>query len=563
MFDITRKFTVHLEGRGDLNLTPADHVASGGEGHVYRRGQIALKIWDDPARAVSGRMVEKLGLLAALKDASVIAPQALARDKQGAIIGYTMPWVTGWDLPLAFTNDWRAAHGFGDPEALAFAERMRGVTRYVHDHDVIMGDANELNILGVNNAPRYIDVDPWLPPGFSGDKVMPTIQDWHAPLFSPEADWFAWAVVTFQLLVGTHPYRGTHPDFKRSDMEGRMKANASVFDQRTRLNAAVRPLAGIPADLRDWYEAVFQRAERSMPPEVRMAVPRAQAGVVKVLTSGKLKVTEAFRLTSPFARSVAADIIMLADGTLLALPDGRLLGRGDPTSSYLRSGNGAVSVMEDNGGLVFGAVPLLGGVTLLPAGVACRSVWTVANRLFAVVHDGIQEMDLRQFGGRFALLAGVKWALNPNATVFGDGAAVFDALGAKHLVVPQPGRAVVILRAREIDGMKPVSILGRGHVVVMALIDQSGAYHRATFELRPDMRGYQVRMAPADDGSISDVILDNGLIVWIDAQGSLGVSAGGSHPLGGVAQGRLIAGPSGVFCAAGDRVFRLSLGAAP
>lgn len=562
MFDISQRFTAHLEGRGALKVTPADHVASGGEGHVYRpqAGQIALKIWDDPSRAINGRMVEKIKLLAQLSYPSVVAPQTLARDAGGNIIGYAMPWVSGWDLPLAFTNDWRTAHTFGDAEALAFAEDMRRTTKAVHGQNIVMGDANELNILGVNNEPRYIDVDPWLPPGFAGDKIMPTIQDWHAPVFTREADWFAWAVVTFQLLVGTHPYRGTHPDFKRSDLEARMKANASVFDPRVRLNAAVRPIAGIPGDLRDWYEAAFQRGERSIPPEVRMAVARVQVAVAAVST-GRLQVTEAFLLSSDFVRMVAPDVILLADGNLLALPDGRRLGQGDPAAVYLRQANGGmVAMLAENGGLAFGVVPVAGHAVFESANIACRSVWTVSNRLFAVVHDGLQELEFRDFGKRHALLPGSKWALNPNATVFGDGAAVYDALGAKHLVVPQAGRAVVIARVREIDGMKPVSMIGRDRVVVMSLIDAAGAYHRATFLLNASLSGYQVTLSPADDGSLSDVILDSRLILWIDAQGSLGLSAGGSFPLGAVSTGKLLAGPSGVFCAAGNTMFRLSLG---
>lgn len=565
MFDISQKFSVQLEGRGTLKVTPADHVDSGGEGHVYRPqgGKIALKIWDDPSRAISGRMVEKIKLLAQLTDPKVVAPQTLARDGRGNIVGYAMPWVSGWDLPLAFTNDWRAAHAFGDAEALAFAEQMRLTTKMVHDHQVIMGDANELNILGVSNEPRYIDVDPWLPPGFLGDKIMPTIRDWHAPLFTREADWFAWAIVTFQLLVGTHPYRGTHPDFRRSDLEARMKANASVFDDKVRLNAAVRPLAAIPGALRDWYEAAFQGGERSVPPEVRVAAARVRRAAVVTLASGRLKITEAFTLSAAFVRTVATDVILLADGTLSALPDGRRVGHGELDAVFIRQSNDAtVAALVENGIVSFGVASLTGPSVFESANIACRSLWAAGNRLFAVVHDGIQELSFRDFGARRMLLAGNKWMLNSNATIFGDGAAVYDALGAKHLVVPQVGRAVAIVRTREIDGKKPVSIIGCGRTVIMSMIDQTGAYHRATFLLTEDLSGYSVTVAPSDDGSLSDVILDNGLILWIDAKGDLGMSAGGSFSLGGIAGGKLVAGPSGVFCADGDKMYRLSLGAA-
>lgn len=562
MFDVSRKFTVHLEGRGDIKVTPADHVASGGEGHVYRPGNasIALKIWDAPHRATSGRMVEKIRLLAALSHPCVVAPQSLARDHAGNIIGYVMPWVTGWDLPLAFTNDWRSAHSFGDAEALALIEKMREVTIFVHSHNVVMGDANELNILGVSGEPRYIDVDPWLPPGYLGDKIMPTIQDWHASSFTKEADWFAWAVVSFQLLTGTHPYRGAHPDFKRSDLEGRMKANASVFDPKARLNAAVRPLTNIPGVLRDWYQSVFQSGNRALPPEVRMVSrpPTAKAAPV-IMGTGKLKVTHAFDVQAAFVRNVAPDVILLADETLISLSDGRLFGRGMNPTEFTRRANNLIGAVVQNGSVYFGAVQPGSHMTLSPANITAEKVWSAANRLFAIVRDGILELVPRDLGSRHALLPGRKWSLNPNATVFGDGAAVFDALGAKYLVVPVEGFPVAMVRVRELDNMKPLAILAQGHTVILSLIDRSGGYHRATIVISNALSSYQIKIGQADDGSLSDVILPTGLILWITSEGNLGLPSGETFPLGPAAGGKLIAGPSGVFSVVGSKMFRLSL----
>lgn len=562
MFDISKKFTACIEGRRNTNLAPSDHVASGGEGHIYRpgNGSIALKIWDDPARATSGRMTDKIKLLSALKSPEIVAPDAFVRDKAGNIIGYVMPWVTGWDLPLAFTNDWRGSHGFDDTAALAFVERMREVTLFVHSHDIIMGDANELNILGVNNEPRYIDVDPWLPPGYRGDKIMPTIQDWNAKSFTKEADWFAWGIITFQLLTGIHPYRGSHPDFKRSDFEGRMKANASVFDSKVKLNAAVRPLANIPSRLRDWYAAAFQKSERSVPPEVRAVSAPVRSVAAVAIVSGALKITEAFKVTTAFGRIVAPDVMMLTDGTLVSLPDGRPIGKSGMTA-FVRAGS-IIGVCVVDGIVSFSVVQPGTMARPTSSGIAADSVWSAANRLFAVVRDGIMELNPRDLGPKHTLLTGRKWSLNPNATFFGDGAALLDALGAKYLVVPQAGQAVAIVRTRELDGMKPVAIMARGKIVIASLIDRAGSYHRANITLSDDLLSCRCDLTPTDNGSLSDIILDNGIVLWIDANGDLGALIGGApstYPLGSLAGGRLIAGPSGVFCAVRVTVFRLSL----
>lgn len=567
MFDISSPFMVQIEGRGKISVKPTDHVASGGEGHVYRPGgaSLALKIWDDPHRALSGRMVEKIKLLSVLKDSRIVAPETLARDRTGNLIGYVMPWVTGWDLPLAFTNDWRAAHGFDDAKVLAFTESMRQVTLLAHTHAIIMGDANELNILGDNNGPRYIDVDPWLPPGFAGDKIMPTIQDHHAPIFTKEADWFAWAVVTFQLWTGVHPYRGTHPNFKRSDLEKRMRANVSVFDNKIRLNAAVRPLSHIPSSLRRWYESVFQQGERSVPPEIQTGSVIMASVPAKDMTfvSGKLKITEAFTLPAAYARRVAPDVILLTDGSLISLSDGRLLGSGPLDASYVSTMDGGlVAARVENGYIEFGTIRSGTSVALEPAGINAEKIWAAANRLFAVMRDGILELTPRNLGQKNVLLTGRKWPLNANATVFGDGVALFDALGAKYLVLPQADKAVAMVRMRELDKMKPVVMLGSGRTSVMSLIDNAGAYHRAMITVEEDLAKYKTNMAPADDGSLSDVILNNGLILWATAGGELGASTlTNTSPLGAATGGRLIAGPSGVFSIVGDKVLRLSMAA--
>lgn len=569
MFDISKKFQVQIPGRGALALGPNDHVASGGEGHVYRKGGIAVKVWDDPGRAAQGRMPEKVKLLAELKHPFVVAPEALALDGHGKAIGIVMPWVANsWALPLAFTNDWRSANGFGDADALAFAAKMREVVAFAHSKGAVLGDANELNVLGVGKEPRYIDVDPWVLPGFPGDKVLPTIYDWHSAPFSREADWFAWAAVTFQLLVGIHPYRGTHPGFKRNDVEGRMKANASVFDSRVRLNPAVRPFASVPAQLLDWYRAVFADGFRGAPPDPQASPARAAPrAAVRMAASGSLKIAEAFGLASPLLRSVAPDVLLLEDGSLLSLPDGRAWGRGETGAAYQRMANGALAGVDvRDGKLRFGTLHPAPGARMgmAEAGLAASAVWSAENRLFAVAHDGLLEVQVRDLGNRYAPVPGRKWSLNPNATSFGDGVALFDALGAKYLVAPFGPSAVAVLRARELDGLRPVSMVRRGRVATMSLIDKAGAYHRATVLFAGNWTGCQIAVADADDGSLSDAITDSGVVVRFDADGKLDLAvpatgAAKQADAGGAAAGRLLAGPSGVFCAVGGKVFKLSL----
>ena len=574
MPDPNSAFEVRVEGRGALRVGPADYVATGGEGSVWRKGPVALKVWEDPARAVAGRMVEKVRLLSALKHPCVVPPEAVATDAKGRPVGYAMSWVEdGWALPLAFTNDWRAAQGFGDAEALAFASRMREVVSFVHGRGAIMGDANELNVLGVgkgrNAEPRYIDCDSWVLPGFPGDKILPTVRDWHAGPFTKEADWFAWGVTTFQLLTGIHPYRGTHPGFARNDLEGRLKANASVFDQGVRMPPSVRDPARIPAPLLEWYRAAFREGYRGVPPDPRAAPSAAPAAPRRAgpPRDAKLAIALAFRLPAPVLREVAPDLLMLEGGALVGLPDGRTWGVGDPDASYARLPDGSLLAAKAAGGRVAfdvlrpgpGAAP-----AMADSGIAARAVWAAEGRAFAVTAGGLLELQAREMGAKRMLLPGKRWSLNPDTTFLGDGLALHDALGARFLVAPFGTGAVAMVRARELDGLKPVAAIRRGHVAVASFIGRDGAYRRATMLFDAAYGTCRIALADADDGALDEAITPTGVVVRFDHDGRLDleVPASGGRRVaapGEAGAGRLVAGPSGVFAAMPDRVLKLSL----
>ena len=73
------------------------------------------------------------------------------------------------------------------------------------------------------------------------------------------------------MFVGIHPYRGKHPDFKKNDIEGRMKDGVSIFNKKTTLPSAVRDFSNIPDSYRDWFEAIFEHGERMPPPDSMLA----------------------------------------------------------------------------------------------------------------------------------------------------------------------------------------------------------------------------------------------------------------------------------------------------
>jgi DNA-binding helix-hairpin-helix protein with protein kinase domain len=265
---MSERVTVYDESGKKLVLGPNDHLATGGEGAVYARGDTVFKVYLDADKARAARMGDKLALLKQLRHPGIAAPAGALHDSKGLFLGLTFPRVEGEALCRLFTNTWRDAHGFGPDQTRKVVAAMRDIVQAAHRQHAVMVDGNELNwLVAPNLKPTAIDVDSWQLPGFPGTAIMPSIRD---PLvqtqFSEGSDWYAWAIVTFQLWTGIHPYKGTHPDFARAALAERMKARASVFDSRVRLPAAVRDFSEIPAGLKAWYEGVFNNDSRSAPP---------------------------------------------------------------------------------------------------------------------------------------------------------------------------------------------------------------------------------------------------------------------------------------------------------
>jgi len=178
-----------------------------------------------------------------------------------------------------FNRAFRDRHGV-TPEALSrLVSEMRETLVAIHRAGVVVVDLNETNVVVDRHFSRayFIDVDAWQVPGFRATAIMESIRDRSAPrgLFSTATDWFSFAVVTFQLFVGVHPYRGVHPTI--GTMDERMRRNASVFDSRVRIPPSCAGLRALPSEWSAWYRAVLEHGARTPPPRSQPTAPSALA----------------------------------------------------------------------------------------------------------------------------------------------------------------------------------------------------------------------------------------------------------------------------------------------
>ena len=523
--------TVVLEGKGQVTLNAHAHVATGGEGSIYRVGDTGIKVYLDPDKIRREGLTEKVRLLSQLRHPYIIAPQGVVTTTAGVPVGFYMPFADGEPLPRLFTNDFRRQVGFTDTDATVLVSGMRDGVQFAHDHQAIMVDGNELNYLGMLSKkrapePRFIDVDSWTIGRWQSKAIMLSIRDWHSKSFTPLTDWFSWGIVTFQLYTGIHPYKGRLDGFDFGDFESRMKANASVFRKGIRLNTAVRDFSCIPSGLLQWYEAVFEKGERTVPPSpfATVQVP-ARARTLRIVTSGKgtLVFEKLLERTNDEARCVfPCGVALFASGVLVDLLSKREIGSTDPqTAEVVRVEDGWLIASGCGKQMRAQYVDYVSHAeqnVALP--VAGERFVRYENRLFVVTERGLTELVLKLFG-KPLIAVGQTWGAMPLSTRWFDGCGIQDTLGATYIVAPYGDAMCAHVRVRELDGVVPVAAKAGNHFIAVVGMDRTGAYRKYEFTLNKDYDAYILWQGKADGPELNMAVLARGVCATIVEDGRL------------------------------------------
>ena len=270
-----------------ITLSPADFVASGGQGTVHARNGVAYKIYSDIKHMPP---MAKWTELRAVRDPRLIVPTGTLHDLQGNPVGICMPFIAD-ATPLArlATGSFRRKHGIDEAQAIGTLDALREAIAAAHAQGVHIVDLNPYNVLMTAGATDVvvIDADSWQTPSHPATAVLDAVRDRHATVFDARSDWFAFAVVAAWTLLGVHPYKGTHPTIQ--GLDARMMAHASVFDPSVRRPPSARDPADMPPTIRAWLESVLHAGDRTVPPPfairtLRMPSLRTHAPVAVTLT---------------------------------------------------------------------------------------------------------------------------------------------------------------------------------------------------------------------------------------------------------------------------------------
>ena len=280
--------TIYLKN-SKISLTSKDYKVSGGEGEIYVKNGIVFKIFHEVQKMIPEQKITELQSLLPLNN--VLVPKEIIRDQRGTSIGFTTSFISNAE-PLCkfFTKNYRNQIGFSEQDTIDVVKKIQETISDIHSKDILIVDVNELNFLLKNKTfiPYFIDVNSYQTKNFPATAIMMSIADpkvTKTKSFTDMSDWFSFAIISFQLYIGIHPFRGRHPKYgkKEEDLKERMEKCISVFEKEVITPPSCRPLSVIPKSQLDWYKRIFKDGERSAPPIPGALPPVSGADLVLVI----------------------------------------------------------------------------------------------------------------------------------------------------------------------------------------------------------------------------------------------------------------------------------------
>lgn len=512
----------YVQGGGEVRLDKSDFKAQGGEGSIYVKGAHAYKVYTDPLRAIRPA---KLQELSALTLPNIIRPLAILLDAGGRVVGYSMRAVgRSYALCQLFPRAFRQRNNLTHETALRLVRRMREGVSHVHSKGILVVDLNEMNFLVAEDFSEvyFIDVDSYQTPSFPAAALMESVRDRHARSFNVGSDWFSFAVVSFQTLVGIHPYKGNYPPMQGlSDagrkLDARMRANVSVLSPGVTVPASCLPFSLIPPAYLDWYRAVFDEGKRLPPPDdARAPVALAAPAPSGHMGSSLFEVAEVREFDDEIVRHDELVTITRSSvyfgGERFAKPSAGAHVVVTPRLRHL------VAAYIDSG------VTRLRDLTAgrdLPLPFGGEEIAQSGGSLYVKQGEQIFAVEFLELRGE--VVPGVKAAGNVmmKSTRMFEGLAVQNMMGAHYAsILPAPGVCYQV-KLPELDGYQLLDArLCRN--VLLAVGARGGRYDRVVFRFADDFGSYDSRVTP--DVSTPDInftVLDTGVVLLLTDEGAL------------------------------------------
>lgn len=503
---------IQIQGKGNVTLSKSDYVCEGGEGQIFVKGSTAYKIYLDSKKMIPTAKIQELSVLS---HPNIVKPENIILNDKDVLIGYTMNYIKDTAaLCQTFTKAFRDRNGIDHNMMLSLVRSLQEIVNHIHQHKILIVDLNELNFLVSNDFKSIysIDVDSFQTKSFHATALMESVRDRHSKSFNEGTDWFSFAIVSFQMFIGIHPYKGKHPTIKT--MDERMLKNISVMNNSVSVPAACYPTSVIPQSYQDWYRAILERGMRVAPPNDLTAVVNI-IQQVKTVTGNKFDIQnfaqydgEVLSIDSYNGYNVivtSKSIIMGSDQT-------------DSPASHpfviATNHNTVLAAWIENRQLkVFNATTRHNIDVTIEAEMLLKSNGRLYVKSGALISELVYAND--SIGGRNIIIS-VKTVANvmERATSVFDGVAFQNMLGACWAsIFPKSGEHIQI-RMKELDDYRIIDARYQNNVLMVTGV-KNGVYD--AFICRIDGTQYDLRVKhDITPSGLNFIVLDNGVTVYIN-----------------------------------------------
>ena len=516
-----------IQGQGEIHLTRADFKAQGGEGAIYVKGATAFKIYADPRRVIS---LAKIAELSVLTQPNFIRPLDLLLDGKNRPVGYSMRHVAqAYALCQLFPKAFRQRQHLTPETALRLVRKLQAGVCHVHAQGLLIVDLNEMNLLVAEDFSEifFIDVDSYQTPSFPAVALMESVRDRQSAVFTVNSDWFSFAVVSFQLFVGIHPFKGTYPPLqnlpdKEKRLEARMRANISVLHAGVTVPAACLPFDVIPPAYLEWYRAVFEEGKRLPPPATAQATLKFVAPSVEYHAGSQhFEITELREFDSEIIWhdeliTITQQSIYFG-GKVYPKPPREVKAIITPRMRHL------VVAYVDGAQVRF--CDLTAGRELA-TDVTGQELMLSNGRCYVRQKDKLCEIEFIELPHNTLLSIKLGGNVMMNATQMFNGVALQSLLGTYYAsVLPRPGVHHQV-RLHELDGYGIVEAKLYRHVLIVVGA-KAGRYDKLIFRFAADFSDHDVRVVPdVTLTSINFTVLDSGVALHLTDEDELEIFSG-------------------------------------
>ena len=519
----------YVRGKGKVTLTQNEFIASGGEGTIFGKDDIIYKIYHSSQKMIP---VAKIDELQVLSDPNILKPLDVLLDKRNNPIGFTMRWIKdAIALAKLFSNDFRKRNGVTNTSTVDLVENIKKTTESIHNYNCLIIDGNPFNYMTDSKKfiiPYFIDVGTYQTPHFPATAIMLTIKDWHTKIFSETTDWFSFAIVSFQLFCGIHPYRGRHPGYKMDELERRMKDNISVLNPKTSVPPSVRDFSCIPDRYFKWYFTLFEKGERTGPPSLPGTISIVPTKIITIQSTDSFKIT--------LLREFDSDILYYQNifNNEIVKTEGRPNLHINKTSYHVTHDTEVVFtertetpvlIKIENQQIKFKSLHTQ--KTIQNLNFKCADKMVINNKLFVLGNGSLTEVSFYETDNIIipTVSKQTQWYIMPLSSEMFSGMIYEDVLGKPFVVIPIVENKTLCI-VRQIIELEKCRIIDAKHDNgVCIIIGHNGSeYIRFVLRFDKNFNNYNCRTTKnITYYNTNFVTLDNGVVISIVEDGILEV----------------------------------------